>query len=84
MPVGPRSKPATCRSTWSTRAPRGVDFTPHRVEVALRVPDVPEAKRELESKGVAFSGEHDTGVCKMAFFDDSEGNALMLHRRYAP
>ena len=26
----------------------------------------------------------DTGVCHMAFFSDSEGNALMLHRRYAP
>ncbi len=63
---------------------RGVDFAPHKVEVALRVPDVPEAKRELEAKGVEFSGEHDTGVCKMAFFEDSEGNALMLHRRYAP
>jgi hypothetical protein len=26
----------------------------------------------------------DTGVCHMAFFTDTEGNALMLHRRYAP
>ena len=25
-----------------------------------------------------------SGVCHMAFFADSEGNALMLHRRYAP
>jgi predicted enzyme related to lactoylglutathione lyase len=26
----------------------------------------------------------DTGVCHMAFFSDPEGNALMLHHRYAP
>jgi hypothetical protein len=35
--------------------------------------------------GVEFVGEiRDTGVCHMAFFTDTEGNALMLHRRYAP
>jgi len=26
----------------------------------------------------------DTGVCKMAFFRDPDGNDLMLHGRYAP
>jgi hypothetical protein len=26
----------------------------------------------------------DTGVCHMAFFTDPDGNALMLHQRYAP
>jgi hypothetical protein len=26
----------------------------------------------------------DTGVCHMAFFSDPDGNALMLHQRYAP
>jgi hypothetical protein len=26
----------------------------------------------------------DTGVCHMAFFTDPDGNALMLHHRYAP
>ncbi len=36
-------------------------------------------------KGVAFHGEIlDTGVCHMSFFADPDGNALMLHRRYAP
>ena len=41
--------------------------------------------RELESAGVEFEGEiFDTGVCHMAFFRDPDGNALMLHRRYAP
>jgi hypothetical protein len=45
---------------------------------------VAEARAKLEAAGVAFDGEIlDTGVCHMAFFKDPDGNALMLHRRYA-
>ena len=45
----------------------------------------PRPASELEAKGVAFDGETiDTGVCHMALFRDPDGNALMLHRRYAP
>ncbi|MFN8202406.1 MAG: VOC family protein [Solirubrobacteraceae bacterium] len=62
----------------------GNAFAPHIAPIALRVADVADAKRELEGRGVSFTGEQDTGVCNMAFFRDSEGNALMLHRRYAP
>jgi predicted enzyme related to lactoylglutathione lyase len=62
----------------------GQEFAPHTAPLALRVADVAAGKRELEERGVEFAGEHDTGVCKMAFFSDTEGNALMLHRRYAP
>jgi predicted enzyme related to lactoylglutathione lyase len=62
----------------------GHEFAPHLAPIALRVNDVAEAKRELEERGVEFAGEHDTGVCNMAFFSDSEGNSLMLHRRYTP
>jgi catechol 2,3-dioxygenase-like lactoylglutathione lyase family enzyme len=63
----------------------GSQFTaPHSAHVALRVPDVVETRKELEAKGVEFRGEIlDTGVCHMAFFADPDGNALMLHRRYA-
>jgi catechol 2,3-dioxygenase-like lactoylglutathione lyase family enzyme len=58
---------------------------PHTSAIALRVPDVPETKRELEAKGVAFDGDvFDTGVCHMAPFRDPDGNAFLLHRRYAP
>jgi catechol 2,3-dioxygenase-like lactoylglutathione lyase family enzyme len=58
---------------------------PHSAHIALRVPDVAETRRELEARGVQFDGETlDTGVCHMAFFRDPDGNALMLHRRYAP
>ncbi len=64
----------------------GSEFTaPHSGSIAFRVPDVEEARRELEAKGVAFEGDTlDTTVCHMAFFRDPDGNALMLHRRYAP
>ena len=54
-------------------------------QIALRVPDVDEARRTLEQAGVEFPGETlDSGVCKMAFFADPDGNGLMLHHRYAP
>ncbi len=64
----------------------GQTFTgPHTSHIALRVPNVHEARSQLEAAGVAFSGDtFDTGVCHMAFFTDPDGNALMLHRRYAP
>jgi catechol 2,3-dioxygenase-like lactoylglutathione lyase family enzyme len=53
--------------------------------LALRVDDVHAAKAELEAKGVQFAPETiDSGVCHMAFFRDPDGNALMLHHRYAP
>jgi len=52
--------------------------------IALRVADVAAARAELEAKGVEFIGERDSGVCKMAFFSDPDGNSLILHRRYAP
>ena len=58
---------------------------PHTSSIALRVPDVAEARQELEAKGVAFESETiDTGVCHMAPFQDPDGNRLTLHRRYAP
>ena len=58
---------------------------PHTSSIALRVADVEVARKELEAKGVQFGGDtFDTGVCHMAFFSDPDGNAIMLHRRYAP
>jgi catechol 2,3-dioxygenase-like lactoylglutathione lyase family enzyme len=64
----------------------GEAFTgPHSASVALRVADVGEARRDLETKGVVFDHQtFDTGVCHMALFKDPDGNQLMLHRRYAP
>ena len=63
----------------------GIAFQPSTVPIALHVDDVDAARAELESRGVAFDGETiDSGVCRMAPFHDQEGNALMLHHRYAP
>ena len=60
-------------------------FRPIWMPVALRVPDVAEARRRLEAAGVDFGGEViDSGVCHIAVFRDPDGNALQLHRRYAP
>jgi catechol 2,3-dioxygenase-like lactoylglutathione lyase family enzyme len=58
---------------------------PHDAGFALRVPDVHDARKALEAKGVEFNGDtFDTGVCHMALFTDPDGNDLMLHHRYAP
>ncbi len=53
--------------------------------LAIRVPDVAEARRKLEDAGVEFRGEtFDSGVCNGALFTDPDGNGLIIHRRYAP
>ena len=63
----------------------GLEHHPHKHEVALQVDDVEAARAKLSERGVSFRGETlDTGVCHMAFFADPDGNALMLHHRYAP
>jgi catechol 2,3-dioxygenase-like lactoylglutathione lyase family enzyme len=63
----------------------GQEFAPGPAGIAIRVPDVAAARADLEAKGVQFDGDIvDTGVCHFAFFKDPDGNALMLHRRYAP
>ena len=73
-----------CLSVWEPEK-MGLPFAPNPNSIALRVVDVAAARVELEAKGAEFRGEIlDTGVCHMAFFNDPDGNALMLHRRYAP
>jgi len=63
----------------------GRPFAPSPAGIAIRVPDVAAARADLEANGVEFDGEIvDSGVCHFAFFKDPDGNALMLHRRYAP
>ena len=60
-------------------------FRPNTNFVALHVEDVAAARSELEGRGVTFMGDIvDTGVCHMALLSDPDGNALMLHHRYAP
>jgi predicted enzyme related to lactoylglutathione lyase len=61
------------------------DFTPNIAPIAIRVANVAEAREKLEAAGVEFPIETiDSGVCHIAPFYDPDGNALQLHRRYAP
>jgi predicted enzyme related to lactoylglutathione lyase len=63
----------------------GRSFEPSSHPIALHVEDVEATRQKLEKSGVLFHGETlDSGVCHMAFFSDPDGNALMLHHRYAP
>jgi catechol 2,3-dioxygenase-like lactoylglutathione lyase family enzyme len=61
-----------------------IPFVANEAGFALRVADVAAARAELEAKGVEFVAETwDSGVCHFAAFRDPDGNALILHRRYA-
>jgi predicted enzyme related to lactoylglutathione lyase len=63
----------------------GLEHHVQRLHIALHVDDVPAMRTVLQERGVVFQGDTlDTGVCHMAFFADPDGNALMLHHRYAP
>ena len=75
----------TCFGIWEPEK-MGMPFAAQKnAHLALHVDDVAAARAELETRGVEFFGEtFDTGVCRMAFFTDPDGNDLMLHGRYAP
>ena len=63
----------------------GLEFHRAPNPIALHVDDVEAARTELEAQGVTFFADTmDSGVCHMAHFADPDGNALMLHSRYAP
>jgi predicted enzyme related to lactoylglutathione lyase len=63
----------------------GLGYHPNHNALALHVEDVEAARATLSERGAEFVGDTlDTGVCHMAFFSDPDGNALMLHHRYAP
>jgi catechol 2,3-dioxygenase-like lactoylglutathione lyase family enzyme len=73
--------------TLAVMTPRSHDyeFTPLPVgTIALRVPDVAEARAKLEAAGVVVNEMWDSGVCHGAGFRDPDGNAILLHRRYKP
>ena len=63
----------------------GMQYAVNPSPIALQVDDTHAARAELEAKGVEFVMDTiDSGVCHMAIFRDPDGNALMLHHRYAP
>ena len=62
----------------------GMEHFTSQAPIALHVDDMAQARARLTDAGVEFQGEpFDTGVCFMSFFTDPNGNALMLHHRYA-
>jgi catechol 2,3-dioxygenase-like lactoylglutathione lyase family enzyme len=63
----------------------GFEFAPLPPgSIALRVPDVAEARAKLIEAGVEIVGESwDSGVCHGVGFRDPDGNGLLLHHRYA-
>ena len=84
-PVGAEFETGTVTVALVASERVGIAFQPNTVPIALHVEDVAAARAELESRGIAFNGDTiDSGVCHMANFADQDGNALMLHHRYAP
>lgn len=87
MPDRGFSEFETGNLTLSVVNPEKMGMTHHQNSnpIALHVEDVAAARAALEAAGIEFRGETlDTSVCHMAFFADPDGNALMLHHRYAP
>jgi len=61
------------------------DFAPLPAgTLALRVPDVADAKAKLEAAGVDVNEMWDSGKCQGAGVRDPSGNPILLHHRYAP
>lgn len=84
-PMGAEFETGTVTIALIDSAAIGREFRPNTLPIALRVDDVEAARAALEQRGVAFAADTiDSGVCHMAFFEDPDGNALMLHHRYAP
>jgi predicted enzyme related to lactoylglutathione lyase len=52
--------------------------------IALRVPDVADAKAKLEAAGLDVGEMWDSGVCHGAGVSDPAGNKILLHHRYKP
>ncbi len=84
-PMGAEFEPGTVTIALLNNKKLGIEFQANKAPIALQVDDVEAARAELESRGVSFAPDTvDSGVCHMAYFSDPDGNALMLHHRYAP
>jgi catechol 2,3-dioxygenase-like lactoylglutathione lyase family enzyme len=68
---------------WDAEAD-GERFTPIESGIAFRVADVDAAVEEARAGGAEIVGVEDTGICHRGFVKNPDGNALILHRRYAP
>src|SRR4249920_2658818 len=80
---GELETPNVTLSFWEPER-EGLPFVPNEAGFGVRVADVAAARAELEAKGVEFIADTwDSGVCHFAAFRDPDGNAVVLHRRYA-
>jgi catechol 2,3-dioxygenase-like lactoylglutathione lyase family enzyme len=52
--------------------------------LALRVPDVAEARAKLAAAGLDMGEMWDSGRCQGVGVSDPAGNRILLHHRYAP
>ena len=75
--------PNVTLSFWAPEE-QGEQFVANENGIAFRVPDVHAAIEEVRAAGAEVIGVEDSGVCHMGFCKDSDGNVLILHRRYAP
>jgi catechol 2,3-dioxygenase-like lactoylglutathione lyase family enzyme len=75
--------PNVTLSFWNPEAD-GEPFQPNAAGIGLRVEDVEAAVEEARGAGAKVIGIHDSGVCRMGFVKDPDGNVLILHRRYKP
>ena len=82
----PEFEPGNATVLLNTPEQTGTPFSPSNYAIALRVPDVAESMEDLKKAGVEFQFEeaYDSGVCQMAFFQDPDGNSLILHHRHKP
>jgi predicted enzyme related to lactoylglutathione lyase len=84
-PLGAEFEPGTVTIALLNTGKLGIEFQANKAPIAFHVDDVEAGRAELESHGVTFAQDTmDSGVCHMAYFSDPDGNALMLHNRYAP
>jgi predicted enzyme related to lactoylglutathione lyase len=84
-PMGAEFEPGTVTIALLNTGKLGIEFQANNAPLAFQVDDVEASRAELESRGVTFAADTlDSGVCHMAYFKDPDGNALMLHNRYAP
>ena len=63
----------------------GIPFSPTRRRSRCRSTTSPPPAPSSSHAASTFLGDTiDSGVCHMANFKDPDGNAMMLHQRYAP
>ncbi len=82
----PEFEPGNATILLNTPEQTGDTFRAGNYSIALRVADVAATMDRLQGAGVEFEYPqvYDSSVCHMAFFKDPDGNALILHHRYAP